>query len=1190
MAEVVKYAQARYDENEQSRQIRRQVSDAVTAWAGSEKLAKDDVDLGLALAAETVARFGLGTDMLAGLGFDPLLAAEAVAAAARAEDTRWGTEDHHTVAIRAIGVTYEALTAQLKARDDTAISMFLALRGSIDDRATHIEDSLMSVSVSLGDLADALAGVGTLADVISYLRTRIVNWDVPVWNHQWKVSDVERLLKVRDKKTGQLLVPDETLTGERMSVVLGGPGAGKTWFSRRHARQTAQMSLSRLEDGAGLDDVELPLLTTWEQWAKTAGPTTQSLVASSFASGHGHNDVGGGDTTGRLERTFLRPEARVLLIVDSLDEAADLAAQAPRLQELRNLPARWRVVVTSRPAAWGAAYHGGTGGVTPRVVELDDLSYPDDVESFIRGWFAEAGNPGRGEALVREIHDRPEVTRAAVVPLVLTFYCLLAEDPQTVGAPLPPARRELYRRLVRRLLRGAWIANRPGPDAAPDWDYCEELLRGWAWAAVCGRINAAGLGVWEDSFTQPTTVRQPERRAIDHIAPKLAEDDEGNLTRRFVHRTFLEHFVAEHIATMETNAAAELLLPHLWFDPDWQIAAPAAIIAHNQQQKGALLQILLSRALQPAADPARQAARREFERLLLSLAQESEPGDWVQEHQDLLHRCRVDNTTRSPGLVARSAHWAHSNPSARTAVLEALAANYNARDLGDLVEVLQPLGATEGERAQARTAVLRALAANDNAWAFLGLVEVLLSLAPTATERAQARTVVLQAVASPDNPEQLHDLLIKVLLSLAPTESEREQARTAVLQAVASLDEPGNLSVLVEVLLSLAPTEGEREQARTAVLEALASPDEPGNLGVLVKVLLSLAPTEGERAQAHTAVVEALAVTDNPWHVRALADVLLSLTPTEDERAQARTAVVEALAATDNQWEGRFLADVLLSLVSTEDERAQARTAVLPALSTSGNPWQVRDLTEVLLSLAPTEDERAQARTAVLPALSTSANPWQVRDLAELLLSLAPTEDERAKARAPVLQALSATPEPLQGRALTDVLLSFVSTENERAQAREAVLQALSAPDNPWHVCALAEVLLSLAPTEAERTQARAPVLQALAATHVPWQASSLVEVLLSLRPTEGERARARTSVLQAFAAAVDPNELDVLGQVLPALAPTEGERAQARTSVLQALAAAATATDADVTYSLIVVLRSISSPESWIAWLIDNE
>lgn len=58
LGEVVKYAQSRYDESEQPRQIRRQVAGAVSRWADSEKLSDSAVDLGLALAAENVARYG----------------------------------------------------------------------------------------------------------------------------------------------------------------------------------------------------------------------------------------------------------------------------------------------------------------------------------------------------------------------------------------------------------------------------------------------------------------------------------------------------------------------------------------------------------------------------------------------------------------------------------------------------------------------------------------------------------------------------------------------------------------------------------------------------------------------------------------------------------------------------------------------------------------------------------------------------------------------------------------------------------------------------------------------------------------------------------------------------------------------------------------------------------------------------
>jgi hypothetical protein len=1197
LAEVAKYAQTRYDEKEESRQIVRQVSSAVMAWARSEKLAGDDVDLGLELARDTVWSFGLSTDKLAELRFEATAAAEAVVAAAKAENPRWGTEDHYTVAVRAIEITYEALIAQLRAHEGTAVALFLTLRRSIENYATGTEDGLKAIAASSGDLSDALTSVGAAADVMSYLRKRIGDWDVSVWHHDWKASALERLLKVREttggSAGGRLLASWEALAGEQMLVVLGRPGAGKTWLARRYARQAAQAALSRLEDGAGMDEVELPLLTTWEQWAGTAGPPMRSLVASSFASGLGHGDAGGSDTTGRLERTFLGPEARVLLIVDSLDEASDLAAQGPRLRELHSLPARWRVVVTSRPAAWRAADRGGLGNRTPRVVELRDLSYPEEVETFVQDWFREAGNPVRGDELIREIRNRPEVARAAVVPLMLTFYCLIAEDPQGMSTPLPARRRELYRRLVRRLLRGTWTGNPAGPDAAPDGDYCEELLKSWAWAAVRGRTNAAGLGVWEDSFTQPTTVRQPERRAIDHIAPKTAEDDEGNITRRFVHRTFLEHFVAEHIATLDTITAADILLPHLWFDPDWYVAATAAIVAHNQQQKGALLQELLRRALQPAADPARQAARRELERLLLGLAEESEPDEWTQEHQDLFHRCRVDNAVSWPDLVARSAHWTYSNYNARAAMLKVLTADNEHRDFRRLAAGLLSLESTAGEREQARSAVLKALTASGNQFYGQGLTGLLPALAPTAGERAQARTNVLKALtAAEDEDPRLIGDLVGVLLSLEPTAGERAQARTTVLKALTAAEYPGYFSNLAEVMLSLEPTAGERAQARTTLLEALTTfekrwdfmpslaeclsalaltaveraqartialkaltaAEHPGHITDLAEVLLSLEPTPAELSQARTAVVEAMTVTGtSSWHLRKLAECLPALAPNDSERAQARTAVLEAMTAAEDTWYFRKLAECLPAL-APDGERAQARTAVMEAMTAAEDPQHIGALVGVLVSLEPTAGEWAQARTAVMEALTDAEDGWDLPDLVGVLLSLEPTVGERARARTTVLGALTAAEDPRHTDFLVRALLSLEPSAGERARARTTVLQALTAAENPGHIGDLGGVLLSLEPTPAARAQARTAVLEALITAEEWHYVPALARLMPALAPTAVERAQARTTALRALTAAENPVLIGDLAEVLLSMEPTPAERAQARTVVLEAL------------------------------------
>ncbi|MCM3689053.1 NACHT domain-containing protein [Kocuria rosea] len=1190
LEEVVKYAQARYEEGDQSRQVRKKVTEAITRWARTEGFTDEEVERGLTLATETVARFGLSNKVLAELRFDPARAANQVVASAREKDRHWGTENHYEVAARSIQETYEALINQLQADHDVLIAVSQAFHDRFDAHAAAAKNLAETTHGQLGDLLEALVAVSPVSEVTSYLRTRIADWNVSVWYHDRQAAALERPLRVRNQANpatgGDYLTAEEALAHQQMLVVLGGPGAGKTWLARRYARQAAQTALSQLENGAGLEEVELPLLTTWAQWVKApSGSPRESLVAASFASGLGHSDPGGGDIVGRLRRVFLQPRARVLLVVDSLDEAADQTAQASRLNELRGLLTGWRIVVTSRPAAWDATYRGGSGRAsmgsgqlpTPRVVTLCDLTYPEDVEAFIRDWFAHAADPARGEALIREIRDRADLARVAVVPLMLTFYCLLAEKSESGAEPLPARRRKLYRRLARQLLRAEWTADHPGPDAAPDWDYCEELLRNWAWQAVRDRTNAVGLGVWEDSFTPPTRVRKAEARAIDHIAPKTAVDDEENDTRRFVHRTFLEHFVAEHIATLPAGEAADLLLPHLWFDPDWKVAAPSAIIAHNQQQPGTLLQHLLDRAVHPAPDPARQWARDQLDQLLLTIAQESDPGEWSPEHQDVLHQCRTRNAAKYPDLVIRSAHWTRSNPDARTVVLQALhTANWGHFPkfgwmyFEFLVAALMRLGPTEAQRAQARTEVLQ-----DLSFASLlmhprprGLVEALVALGPTKAERAQARTEVLQVLrfVGLQGPRDL----VGALMRLVPTEAERAEARTAALEALPTTI---NSRGLMEVLVGLGSTEAERDQARTVMLEALATAS-PWDLRPLVEVLVGLGLTAAERTQARTVVLGTLSA-GNPGCAKDMVEALVGLVPTEAEQTQARTEVLQALP-TALLRDPRGLVEALVELGATEDERGRARAVVLQALPNT-NSGDVTDLVEALMGLGPTEAERGRARTAVLQAL-LAPDPQNDLYLVEALVRLGPTEAERAQARTAVLQTLP-TADPGGSSRLVVTLVELVPTEAERTQARTAVLQALLAPD-PQNVPYLVEALVGLGPTEAQRAQARTVVLQALLADG-PWHVSYLVKTLMVLGPTEAERAQARTVVLQALLAD-GPGSVADLVETLVGLVPTEPERDQARSAVLRALPHG----DPRGPRGLVEALRVVSSVESWLAWL----
>jgi hypothetical protein len=1156
LGELVKLAQARYRKDASARELHRQVTAAVKGWACSEGL-RPESDLGLALAASIIAAHGADTKVIAALDFDPHAVSRRVIAAAKADDRFWGLEDHYAVAERVIAETYGVLVRQLQEGAPVLIPTVQAMRSALDSRLADLTEEARTMQATLDGLARVLVASGTTAEVMAYLAARIEDWDISVWHPGRQFpSMLERRVRVRRVGPGSsrgaspevLVTAEEALAGQRMLVVLGGPGAGKTWLARQYARQAAQAALSRLEDGAELDEVELPLLTTWDQWTRITGaPDSQgALIVASFASGLGHRSVGDPDTVARLQRTFAQRGRQVLLVVDSLDEAAGRAGQATRLRELIALKG-WRVVITSRPAGWEATSRStSAAGDGPCVVEVQDLQYPDDVEAFIRAWFAV--DDRRGDALVRQVRARADLSRVAVIPLLLTFYCLLTEDTPDPDRPLPVRRRELYRRLVRRLLRSGWSDTAPGPDTAPDLDACETRLRSWAWHAVKDRVTPTGLGDWEDTFTQPSRPEPNEARALDHVAPKVLENAEGYVTRRFVHRTILEHMVAEYIATLPATEAAEVLLPHLWFDPDWQVAAPAAIAAHNsvhnhsQQHDEDVLQLVLSQARPAATDPARELAFHEIDRLLLAIADESKPDDWPEPVQKLIHETRATNAARELTAVASSAHWTQSNENACAGVLAVLASSvaespWEVRRLVDGLIALQP---RDAEREQARAAVLAALPPLPGVIAG-GMVDGLIALAVSDAEREHAFAGVLAALLSPNDPGCWGGL-VDGLIALVGSDADRERARAGVLAVLASsaAESPWEVRRLVDGLIALVGSDAEREQARAAVLAALSAA-EPGAVGGLVECLIALVASDADRERARAAVLAALP-TANLWVVEGLVKWLIALQPSDAERKQARAGFLAALPTVHPRavW---ALAAGLIVLQPSDAERKQARAAVVAALSTV-DPGGVWVLVECLVALQPSDAERKQARAAVL-ASAAAMSPWQVERLVECLVALQPSDAEREQAREGVL----------------------------------AVLAALSAADH-YAVGELVECLVALQPSDAEREQAREGVLAVLAA--LDDADPRVVGGLIALVVNDAEREQVRAGVL-AVLPAVGPEAVGGLVECLIALQPSDVDRKQARAAVLAALPAAR---PGDVG-KLVGSLRSMSPIRQWLDWLM---
>ena len=969
--ELVKLLRNARGRTSEERELRKQVREAISAWAEGERLDPDVVDRGLGWAIEYVQAAGCQHELIADADFDPMRAAEVVLTPAKARDEYWGTDPEYGVAERAVRTTYNALCPKLKAEGGVVLAAIQAsrheIRGSIDQ------------------LREDLLGVADRYELIEYLEKQIRDWDYSPWTQgrEWtqerRPSQLERTLEIADEQ--RTMSPAKALEGVWLLTVLGGPGSGKTWLARRLAREAAETALEQLRDPrVDPASVELPLVTTVAEWVKRHETGFDGLVEAALPH----------ESQQKIRRLALRPGARVLAVADSLDEGVAVNQARTLLNSLTSSPTR-RLVVTSRPEAWHSAVSGLCATQDTRVGTLTELHYPKDVHGYIKAWFTK--NPSTAQHLIRQLERRRELRTTATSPLLLTFYCMLTE--QEPNQELPRRRRELYRTIIDLLLAGGWATT----EKPVDTDACRAILQQWAWDAVKDAVTPAGLGVWPETITTnrtPPDVSAAMERALDNVAPKQEHPrsslyDHARVKRRFLHRTLWEYLVSEHIATFSAVKAAKALLPHIWFDPDWDITLPMAIAAHQKRSKLAN-QLWTHHTDHPT--PAQKVVNDRLEELILEVAAQTDPEDWNKADRTRIRSLREGLAPHHLELIASSAQWGDLNRS--EAILAALLRAAPKR-VPELVRRLLDLAPTDTERAKARHTILTVLS-KTNPGRIPDLVQALSALAPTDEEQAKARHTILTAL--PKTTPRAANHLINALSTLEPTNTERAKARHTIIRLLHNTAW-WEIDGLINALSTLEPTDAERAKARHTIIGALPN-STPRAVDGLVHALLRLEPTDAERAKARHTIIITLPKTD-PKAANRLINALASLEPTDEEQAKARHTIIGALP-NSNSREINGLVHALLRLEPTDTERAKALHATITALPNTAW-WEIYHLINALSTLEPTDAERAKARHTIIRALPNS-NSRGINGLVLALLRLEPTDTERAKACHTIIGAL----------------------------------------------------------------------------------------------------------------------------------------------------------------------------------------
>ncbi len=214
-------------------------------------------------------------------------------------------------------------------------------------------------------------------------------------------------------------------------------------------------------------------------------------------------DLGGVRVIEALRTFFTERNERVVLVIDSLDEAH---GSDERLRQAESLP--WRIMLPSRPRSWNSQLVLDEEDDSHLLGELQALRYPDDVNPFIHQWFSY--RPEWGNDLIIRIAGRPDLQEASTIPLILAFYCILGAN-----TSLPDFRWDLYRKVLRRMLTGRWRGN---DDSQPDLAACLRTLKGWAWS-MAGSDPLSGTGTWSDEVSvDPPDLDGVSNVALDHVA------------------------------------------------------------------------------------------------------------------------------------------------------------------------------------------------------------------------------------------------------------------------------------------------------------------------------------------------------------------------------------------------------------------------------------------------------------------------------------------------------------------------------------------------------------------------------------------------------------------------------------------------------------------------------------------------